>query len=91
MTMIETVLDDRFDRHPDHNEDIPSLFENLRECDDRNVYHDTSFHDALVKLDAELTNLDEGERTLDEEGYCDGLDVWMDKALALTYKIMGEE
>jgi hypothetical protein len=55
------------------------------------VYHDTSFHDALVKLDAELTNLDEVERTLDEEGYCDALDVWMDEALALTYKIMGEE
>jgi hypothetical protein len=88
---IETVLDDRFDRHPDHNEGIPCLFEDLLECDDSNVSHDTSFHDALVKLDAELTNLDDVKRTLDEVGYGDALDVQMDHVLALTCKIMGEE
>ena len=91
MNMIETVLDDRFDRQGDHNEDSPSLFENLCECDDRNVYPDDSFHNALVKLDVELTNLDEVERILDAEGYCDALDVRMDQVLALTHKIMGED
>jgi hypothetical protein len=91
MYMIETDLDDRFDRHPDHNDDSPSLFEHLRECDDKNVYHDNALHDALVKLDAELTSLDKVERILDEEGCCDALDVRMDQVLALTYKIMGEE
>jgi nitrate reductase assembly molybdenum cofactor insertion protein NarJ len=91
MNMIETALDDRFDPRPVHNEDSPSLFEHLRECDDNNVDHDNSFHDALVKLDAELTNLDKVERILDEEGYCDALDVRMDHVLALTYKVLGEE
>jgi hypothetical protein len=91
MDTIETVPDYLFDRHHDHNGDISSLSENLLEYDDSNLYHDNPFHDALVKLDAELTNLCDVEPKIDEEGYHDALDVWMDKVLALTHKIMGEE